>query len=142
MRRRVCSPLFRRGEVAQGARFSPDKTAKSGGKSARQIFDFRNLPVGSQLGGWKNVGTVQAASVVMKTPLSYLGVLGAACLLAPLSYAADNTATPPIPGTVQSTDTKTSSAQNNTPRVNPTPNPDPGSQPADSTTVKVYKVQN
>lgn len=78
----------------------------------------------------------------MKTSLSYLAVVGTVCLLAPLGYAADNTATPPIPGTVQSTDTKTSSAQNNTPRVNPTPNPDPESQPADSTTVKIYKVQN
>jgi hypothetical protein len=80
----------------------------------------------------------------MKTPFSYLGIMAAACVVAPLShaYAADNTATPPVPGTVQATDTKTSSAQNNTPRVNPTPNPDPASQPADSTTVKVYKVQN
>ncbi len=36
----------------------------------------------------------------------------------------------PIPGTLQSTDSKNS--ENNTPRVNPTPNPDPESQPPDS----------
>ncbi len=36
----------------------------------------------------------------------------------------------PIPGTVESTDTKKSEAQNNTPRTNPTPNPEPDSQPA------------
>ncbi len=35
----------------------------------------------------------------------------------------------PVPGTVQSTDSKNS--ENNTPRVNPTPNPDPESQPPD-----------
>jgi hypothetical protein len=77
----------------------------------------------------------------MKTSL-YCLTVGAVCMLAPLGRAADNSAAPPIPGTVQSTDTKTSSAQNNTPRVNPTPNPEPASQPADSSTVKVYKVQN
>ncbi len=33
----------------------------------------------------------------------------------------------PIPGTVQSTDSKNS--MNNTPRVNPTPNPEPESNP-------------
>lgn len=43
--------------------------------------------------------------------------------------AADNTAMPPVPGTVESADTKSSSAQNNTPRVNRTPNPEPASQP-------------
>jgi len=35
----------------------------------------------------------------------------------------------PIPGTVESTDTKKNAAQNNTPRTNPTPNPEPASQP-------------
>ena len=33
----------------------------------------------------------------------------------------------PIPGTVESTDTKNS--ENNTPRTNPTPNPEPASNP-------------
>ena len=33
----------------------------------------------------------------------------------------------PIPGTVESTDSKTS--ENNTPRTNPTPNPEPASNP-------------
>ena len=76
----------------------------------------------------------------MKTYL-YLTVLGAV-LVPGVLQAADNTAQPPVPGTVQSTDTKSSSAQNNTPRVNPTPNPEPASQPADSTTVHSVPVQN
>ncbi|MCE0483390.1 MAG: hypothetical protein LV479_04025 [Methylacidiphilales bacterium] len=36
----------------------------------------------------------------------------------------------PIPGTLESTDSKNS--ENNTPRTNSTPNPDPESQPPDS----------
>jgi hypothetical protein len=36
----------------------------------------------------------------------------------------------PVPGTLQSTDSKNS--ENNTPRTNPTPNPEPASQPADA----------
>jgi hypothetical protein len=78
----------------------------------------------------------------MKTSLCYLGVLGAVCLVAPLGRAADNSATPPAPGTVESTDTKSAAAQNNTPRVNPTPNPEPASQPGDTSSVKVYQVQD
>ena len=35
----------------------------------------------------------------------------------------------PIPGTVESTNDKWDSAQNNTPRTNPTPNPEPASNP-------------
>jgi len=71
----------------------------------------------------------------MKTN-SYLPtlVLGALMAMTSLGYAAANCVVPPIPGTLESTDTKTSCAQNNTPRVNPTPNPDPESQP------DVYRV--
>jgi hypothetical protein len=68
----------------------------------------------------------------MKTAIQ-LCALGAILSIGSVAYAADNSGNPP--GTVQSTDTKTSSAQNNTPRVNPTPNPDPSSKPPETTTV-------
>lgn len=61
----------------------------------------------------------------MKTH-SYLAVtaLGAALALAGCSSDSDNR---PVPGTVESTDSKTS--ENNTPRTNPNPNPEPASNP-------------
>ena len=63
----------------------------------------------------------------MRTNL-YLPLLVVGSLFAVVGCATDN-ADKPIPGTLQSTDSKNS--ENNTPRVNPTPNPDPESQPAD-----------
>jgi hypothetical protein len=55
--------------------------------------------------------------------------LFAAGLVLPLCGCASDEDDRPIPGTVQSTDSKNS--ENNTPRVNPTPNPEPGSAPGD-----------
>jgi hypothetical protein len=61
----------------------------------------------------------------MKTH-SYLAVtaLGAALALVGCAGDSDNR---PVPGTVESTDSKTS--ENNTPQTNPTPNPEPASNP-------------
>ncbi len=61
----------------------------------------------------------------MKTH-SYLAVtvLGAALALVGCSSDSDNR---PVPGTVESTDSKNS--ENNTPRTNPTANPEPASNP-------------
>jgi hypothetical protein len=61
-------------------------------------------------------------TLILSTALS-LSLLGMG------AYAADNAAAAPDPGTVQSTDTKSDAAQNNTPRVNPNPNPEPASNP-------------
>ena len=66
----------------------------------------------------------------MKTNL-YLPLLLVGVTLVVCSCASSNDDRP-IPGTVESTDTKKDAAQNNTPRTNPTPNPDPESQPPDS----------
>jgi hypothetical protein len=57
-----------------------------------------------------------------------LPLLAIGSLLALAGCASDNDDRP-VPGTLQSTDSKNS--ENNTPRVNPTPNPDPESQPPD-----------
>lgn len=56
----------------------------------------------------------------------YLALLsiGAVLSLCRCATSEDNR---PIPGTLQSTDSKTS--ENNTPRTNPTPHPDPDSNP-------------
>ena len=55
----------------------------------------------------------------------YLPVLfGAILNLTSCATSDDNR---PIPGTVESTDSKNS--ENNTPRTNPTPNPEPASNP-------------
>jgi hypothetical protein len=51
-------------------------------------------------------------------------LLGAALTL---SGCASDESNQPAPGTLQSTDTKTS--ENNTPQTNPTPNPEPASNP-------------
>jgi hypothetical protein len=61
----------------------------------------------------------------MKTSL-YLSILLFSGALA-LSSCATSDDGRPIPGTLQSTDSKNS--ENNTPRVNPTPNPEPASNP-------------
>lgn len=61
----------------------------------------------------------------MKTSY-YLPILLAGTVLTLCSCATDED-TRPIPGTVQSTDTKTS--ENNTPQTNPNPNPEPASNP-------------
>jgi hypothetical protein len=50
--------------------------------------------------------------------------IGAAFTLCSCATSEDNR---PIPGTLQSTDSKNS--ENNTPRTNPTPNPEPASNP-------------
>jgi hypothetical protein len=63
----------------------------------------------------------------MKIP-SYLPLLLLGSVF-PLAGCATDDDSRPIPGTLQSTDSKNS--ENNTPRTNPTPNPDPESQPAD-----------
>lgn len=63
--------------------------------------------------------------VVMKNHL-YLSILAAGAVLTLAGCASDED-TRPIPGTLQSTNTKTS--ENNTPRTNPTPNPEPASNP-------------
>jgi hypothetical protein len=61
----------------------------------------------------------------MKTNLYLpLLVLGAAFSLGGCATSNDGR---PIPGTVESTDSKNS--ENNTPRTNPTPNPEPASNP-------------
>jgi hypothetical protein len=61
----------------------------------------------------------------MKTHL-YLPVVlvGSVCALCSCASSDDSR---PIPGTVESTDSKNS--ENNTPRTNPTPNPEPASNP-------------
>jgi hypothetical protein len=61
----------------------------------------------------------------MKTQ-SYLAVtmLGVALAIVGCSSDEDNR---PVPGTVESTDSKTS--ENNTPQTNPNPNPEPASNP-------------
>jgi hypothetical protein len=51
-------------------------------------------------------------------------LLGAALSLVGCASDSDSR---PVPGTVQSTDTKTS--ENNTPSTNPNPNPEPASNP-------------
>jgi hypothetical protein len=58
---------------------------------------------------------------------SYLAMtfLGAALALAGCS--GDDQDTRPVPGTLQSTDSKNS--ENNTPQTNPNPNPEPASNP-------------
>ena len=61
----------------------------------------------------------------MRTNL-YLPLLVVGSLLAVVGCASDES-DKPIPGTLQSTDSKNS--ENNTPRVNPTPNPEPESNP-------------
>jgi len=61
----------------------------------------------------------------MKTH-SYLAVPLFAAALA-LAGCAGDADTRPIPGTLQSTDSKNS--ENNTPQTNPTPNPEPASNP-------------
>jgi hypothetical protein len=57
-------------------------------------------------------------------------VLAAAVVL-PLCGCASDEDNRPIPGTVESTDTKKDANENNTPRTNPTPNPEPGTMPGD-----------
>ena len=52
-----------------------------------------------------------------------------ATLALPLFGCASDEDNRPIPGTLQSTDSKNS--ENNTPRTNPTPNPEPGTMPGD-----------
>lgn len=64
----------------------------------------------------------------MKTNLD-MPVLVISAVLTLSSCATSNDGRP-IPGTVESTDSKNS--ENNTPRVNPTPNPEPDSQPPDA----------
>jgi hypothetical protein len=61
----------------------------------------------------------------MKTKL-YVPLLVAGAALSLCSCASDGD-NRPIPGTLQSTDSKNS--ENNTPRTNPTPNPEPASNP-------------
>jgi hypothetical protein len=56
----------------------------------------------------------------------YLPLLAAGAVLSLAGCASDQD-TRPVPGTVQSTDSKTS--ENNTPRTNPNPNPEPASNP-------------
>jgi hypothetical protein len=63
----------------------------------------------------------------MRTNL-FLPLLAAGTLLAVVGCATDDD-TRPIPGTVQSTDTKNPANENNTPQTNPTPNPEPASNP-------------
>lgn len=61
----------------------------------------------------------------MKTYLCLpLVVIGSVCALGGCASSDDSR---PIPGTLQSTDSKNS--ENNTPRTNPTPNPEPASNP-------------
>ncbi len=57
---------------------------------------------------------------------SYLAVTFLTAALALAGCASDDD-TRPVPGTVQSTDSKTS--ENNTPQTNPNPNPEPASNP-------------
>lgn len=61
----------------------------------------------------------------MKTQ-SYLVLTVLGATLALVGCASDND-NQPIPGTLESTNSKTS--ENNTPRTNPTPNPEPASNP-------------
>jgi hypothetical protein len=59
-----------------------------------------------------------------------LPLLAVGSVLVLARCASDESNGQPIPGTVESTNSKTS--ENNTPRVNPTPNPEPDSQPPDA----------
>ena len=68
----------------------------------------------------------------MKTNL-YLPLLVIGATFAVCSCATSNDDRP-IPGTLESTNTKNNANMNNTPRNNPTPNPDPDSQPPDQVT--------
>jgi len=61
----------------------------------------------------------------MKTSL-YLPMILVGAVMALSSCATSNDGRP-IPGTVESTDSKNS--ENNTPRTNPNPNPEPASNP-------------
>jgi len=56
----------------------------------------------------------------------YLAISLLGAVLTLCSCASDED-TRPVPGTLQSTDTKNS--ENNTPRTNPNPNPEPASNP-------------
>lgn len=56
----------------------------------------------------------------------YLSLLAASAILGLVGCASDED-NRPVPGTVESTNSKTS--ENNTPRTNPTPNPEPASNP-------------
>ena len=49
----------------------------------------------------------------------------------PLCGCASDEDNRPIPGTAESTDTKKTDNENNTPRTNPMPNPEPGTMPGD-----------
>jgi hypothetical protein len=60
---------------------------------------------------------------------NYLPLIVVGSVLALVGCASDENDGRPVPGTLQSTDSKNS--ENNTPRTNPTPNPEPASQPAD-----------
>ncbi len=55
--------------------------------------------------------------------------VAAVTLVLPLCGCASDEDNRPVPGTVESTDSKNS--ENNTPRTNPTPNPEPGTMPGD-----------
>jgi hypothetical protein len=57
---------------------------------------------------------------------TYLAISVLGATLALVGCASDDDSRP-VPGTVQSTDSKTS--ENNTPQTNPTPNPEPASNP-------------
>jgi hypothetical protein len=56
-----------------------------------------------------------------------LPVLFVGAVLSLFGCASDQNDSRPIPGTLQSTDSKNS--ENNTPQTNPTPNPEPASNP-------------
>lgn len=58
---------------------------------------------------------------------SYLAVTVFGASLALVGCADNNNDNQPVPGTLESTNSKTS--ENNTPRTNPTPNPEPASNP-------------
>lgn len=62
----------------------------------------------------------------MKKSHSYLAITCVGAALALAGCAGDQD-TRPIPGTLQSTDSKNS--ENNTPQTNPNPNPEPASNP-------------
>jgi hypothetical protein len=57
----------------------------------------------------------------------YLPLLSISAVFTLCACATSDDDTRPIPGTLQSTDSKNS--ENNTPRTNPTPNPEPASNP-------------
>jgi hypothetical protein len=67
--------------------------------------------------------------MTIKTNGFFLAV--AAAVVLPLCSCASDEDNRPIPGTVESTDTKKDANENNTPRTNPTPNPEPGTMPGD-----------